>query len=1420
MRIEVAGARISVLLLLLVGVLPAGDSYAQPALDGYHVDRWTTADGLPVNGLTDILQTRDGYLWIATWDGLVRFDGLRFTVYTRSNSPGLPGNRLAQLFETDDGILWVRTEHHQLAALRDGVLEEVDATEGLIGREVRQLLADRDGSLLVGTNVGVFAWNGSRFEERWRKTGPELSSLSIASVLIARDSTLWIGTYDEGVIAVRGGTATAIRTYGGSRLTSVLALAEDDRGRIWVEAYPWQANREQGAVQGLFVVEGNELRRLDLGTPERVGADLVGTEVVRRGPDPAIFRTSGRLVSAVPEDAEEPWKWRLLPETPRSGPGPRSYTGWDFVYREDGFVLKLPIHPYGVLWDEDGSLWLATNGEGLWRYRSIPFRTLGLAEGLPFENVYPILVDRQNRIWTAALGQEGLFVVDPDEPATAERFLEEAAVLALYEDRQGSVWVGTNAGVCRFEPAVTPGRCAPLTPPGGDSGPVYAIFEDSEGVIWMADDRRLLRWWRGGWIDGSGGIPAGPAALRAVPSHKDSSTPVRRVRQALPEQRRFRAITEDARGNLWFGAALGGVSILLRNNGSSVLQLTTADGLPSNAVRDLVPESNGAVWVVTEDAGLARVVLGDAGAPPEVVAVTQRDGLPEEALHTMQADDLGNWWVSSNRGLFTLDRAQLDAWADGAGEGFRATLYTERDGLRNKEFNGGYFRAGSKGPDGRLWFSGQAGVVGVDPARAPRRSPPDVVIEAVTSSGVSRSVRGSVELAPRDRTFEVSYTALAFVVPEETRFRTRMTGYDDGWMDVDTRRTAYYTQVPPGSYVFGVSASGRDGTWGEPVEMLVTVRPFFHETVWFLALCAAALVVAVTAGFRWLVSKLRARQRELEAVVERRTRQIGEEKRRTEEALNLVEAQAEQLRSLDAAKSRFFANISHEFRTPLTLILGPVGELMESRETPTGHRLTLERVRRNAYRLLYLINQLLDLARLDAGGLALRSRREDLVALVAQTVSLFESVARVREVELVFSSDQPELEIAVDAEKIEKVVMNLLSNAIKYTDKGGRVAVSVNGSEGGSASIRVSDTGAGIPAEYLDRVFDRFFQVSGPRTRGQEGSGIGLALARELVELHGGTLQVESQVGAGSNFLAVLPDRPATEVNGEHVATSGSDILPSAGIDADSEPSLSGDSVPAPPDGPVSKPVLLVVEDNADLRRYLRSQLEEAFVVIEASDGSDGLERAVTSIPDIVLSDVMMGGMDGLELCRALKRDERTSHMPVVLLTARGDVESRLDGLETGADDYLAKPFEPRELLARLRNLVDQRRMLRARFSQSVFLLGADEVMLPPREVGFLERVKAVVQERMGDAGFGVDELCDQIGMSRSQVERKLSALVGESPGMLIRRLRLERAAQLLRRGEPVKAVAGAVGFRSRQHFSDAFRQTFGVSPSEVAEEE
>jgi len=546
-----------------------------------------------------------------------------------------------------------------------------------------------------------------------------------------------------------------------------------------------------------------------------------------------------------------------------------------------------------------------------------------------------------------------------------------------------------------------------------------------------------------------------------------------------------------------------------------------------------------------------------------------------------------------------------------------------------------------------------------------------------------------------------------------------------------------------------------------------------------------------------------------------------QERLSTQKALYEEKMEAEKLHELDAVKTRFFTNISHEFRTPLTLLVGPVADL---RKKYPAEKIIVA-MERNINRLQTLINQLLDLSKLEAKQLKVETDESDIAVFMQQLLASYESLAQNRKIFFHYSQNYASFRASFDADKVEKILTNLLSNAFKFTPVNGRIVVSIDYTTN-SVTLQVRDYGIGMEAERLPRIFDRFYQVQTDNQRNYEGTGIGLALVKELVEVLNGQISVESEVGKGTTFVVVLPLESASvglrqPKENVIVPHSGAGMFFSATDSHEAILANGDEDSSAFIDGLVNdsgRPILLIVEDNPDLRAYVRSIFEPRYQIVEAVDGEDGLTKAFEHVPDAVVCDLMMPRLDGLAFCQLLKTDVRTNHIPVVMLTAKATLDDRLEGLKFGADDYLSKPFNRDELEIRLQNLLTQRQTLRLKYLQQMLGISpipAEAVVLSIDE-RFLEKARAVVEEHLGDSRFDVEQFCKEMSMSRTHLHRKLKALTESSTTEFIRKIRLQRAGLLLRqRVGTVSEIAYQVGFESLPYFSKSFQEQFGVSPSD-----
>ncbi|MBX2876081.1 MAG: response regulator, partial [Saprospiraceae bacterium] len=622
--------------------------------------------------------------------------------------------------------------------------------------------------------------------------------------------------------------------------------------------------------------------------------------------------------------------------------------------------------------------------------------------------------------------------------------------------------------------------------------------------------------------------------------------------------------------------------------------------------------------------------------------------------------------------------------------------------------------------------------------------------------------------------FSLEFAALDLTSPATNRYQYQLVGYDEDWLTTDAkRRYVTYTNLDPGTYTFRVRGATRKSTWSTSAATVeIRILAPWWATIW--AYTAYALL--------------------LFAIL--RTIYIFQLRRK------VAQAEAEQFKELDAVKTKLYTNITHEFRTPLTVILGMAGKVEEDPKKWLGSG--IDSIKRNGQRLLHLVNQMLDLSRLELGKLALNMHQGDVIPFVSYLVQSYESYAESKGIQLRFEKSVNSLVMDHSADALSKIISNLISNALKHTPDGGRVTVGLDVQDN-QLLIEVIDTGVGIPEDHLSHIFDQFYQVDSGITRETEGTGIGLALVKELVDRLKGDIKVSSQEKVGTQFKVLLPISRKAEMK-EPVTEMY--YVPENVI----QPLVTKDVTIEPIDNKL--PLILLVEDNEDVAAYISSCLVGRFQVIHAHNGKVGVEKALKLIPDLIICDVMMPEMDGYQVCQLLKQDERSSHVPIVMLTAKADADSRLQGLRQGADAYLAKPFQPEELDLRLNNLLYLRGQIQSHFGQ--FPSNLQDANHYPQEHEFLSKVKSKILEHLASEDFGIPELCLAIGLSRSQLHRKLKAITGKSTSLIIRGVRMNEARKLLHSDLTISEIAYEVGYSSPNYFSTMFSESFGISPTEM----
>ena len=1071
----------------------------EKSISQYGSEQWQVDEGLPQNSVNAVIQGRKGYLWLGTFFGVVRFDGIQFTLF--DDVPGLSTCRVLSLLEDRSGALWVGTEEAGLLRYAGGDLRSYGPRDGLQGSLVSYLHEDAAGTLWVraggvlhradplgdGADTFRFTPYTSRSQagpgllqvaEGWPLTGPMLQD---------REGRLWVGT-SRGLCRLDSSGARLFEV--GTELPDgrLSDLAEDAEGGVWVAT-------GKGAVRIL----GEKTEVFD--TRQGLAGDDVRSIVVDR--DGSVWLGSRGGVTRLARGRSERF----------------------------GVAEGLSHEAVVTLFeDREGSLWIGTDGGGLNRLKDLPFTSFGTREGLSGDVALAVLEDRAGVVWVGT-NCAGLDRIEHGrvELVTAPE-LVDACVWSLAEDPRGGIWIGTwGGGLLHY----ARGRIERLVEEDGLAGNiVLALLAEDDGTLWIGTNGGGLQRYRDGTFarwGSSDGLPNDDV----------------------------RAILRSRDGGLWIGTS-GGLARLV--DGRVVVPGTVAI---HDAVRALYEDAGGLLWVGTYGGGLKRVEPDGT-----IVSYMRASGMPDDVVSAIIEDDREQLWMSSNQGVFRVGKVELDNYARGVVPKVRVISYGKEDGLPSRECNGGFQPAGIEDREGRMWFPTIRGVTVVDPreVRATEREPP-VVIEGMAVDGEALAAVDGLEVPPGAQTIEFHYTGLTMLAPDKVRFRYRLDGFDRLWIDAGARRTAFYTNVPPGRYTFRVIASLGGGPWSRPGASLdLRLRPRFVQTRWFYVVAVGGVVAFGAVGYGLRVSRLKRRELQLRLLVAERTRSLMEEKelaeQRREEAMRqqqeaerqqqeaerqkekaeraMLELEKRERELLEAkvtaeeasrAKSQFLANMSHELRTPLNAIIGYSDMLREEADDVDRRvlRTDLSSIHAAGKHLLGIVNDILDIARIESGRVELGQESFEIEALVNGVVSSVAPQAEKNGNRLEVAGLEHAGHMQGDEARVRQVLYNLVGNACKFTERG-RIRVAVARIEGeaveGWIEFEVRDTGIGMSRAQLERLFLPFTQADSSATRKYGGTGLGLSISKRLCDMMGGRIDVTSEPHRGSTFVVRLPARP------------------------------------------------------------------------------------------------------------------------------------------------------------------------------------------------------------------------------------------------------------------------------------------------------
>ncbi|WP_207428938.1 hybrid sensor histidine kinase/response regulator transcription factor [Pedobacter sp. SYSU D00535] len=1360
---------------------------------GYQFSHLTVRDGLPHNQINCIYKDQKGFIWFGTVAGLARFDGFSFKLYQHksSDSTTVGDNDIRSINEGPGGKMWVesRVGVHVYDPKTDRFTPRVD-------QELRKLSIPDNTIKVVRKDKSNNFWFISgktglyRFDPRRQTTSyikhilrdrTTISSSPIIDLRFGPNDEPWLIHVDGLLERIDRKTEQAVQRV---QLVSKQIKIKNDTYKIFIDSEGDLWVYDSMFSQGVFYVD-----------------KLSGTvKTINKTSFP--YRLSSNIVSGIIEDANK----KIWIATDHGG-----LNIIDKANRKVGYIFNQEDNEKSIsqnnlssiYYDDLGTLWVGTYKRGV-NYFHPGIVKFGLVKhsrspnSLVYNDINDFVEDRAGNLWIATNGK-GLTHYNrklqtfktyqhvPSDPNS----LAHDAVVCTYFDKAGKLWVGTYSGGLDYFDGTKfhHFKHNPTDATSISDNRISAILEDSSGRFWITT--------MGGGLNLFDKDTKRFKAFNVQGGHLNSNY--------------IFCILEDSRRNIWIGTGYG-LSVLPYNSGKFfhvVNRGENGNSLVHNSINCLREDSKGNIWIGTRE-GLS---IYNPRAK-KFANYSVADGLPDNNIQELESDKGGNFWISTSNGL---SKASVQYGREFA---LKFTNFDESDGLQGKEFN----RAASlKLKSGELVFGGADGFNIFDPAKIKinkNRSPlfitdlqlfnKSVKVGEVIDGDVvlDQSILDTKELILKSHqnVFTIAFAALNYLEPHKVKHQYMMEGFDRTWTTAETGvRKATYTNLDAGDYTFKVRVSSPDGGWTEdPLELRVRVLPPFYKSSWAYTLYALAffgcLYLIRQRGIRKLKSEFAAEQDRLEM-----QRVIDQEKAEAKRLIEQERLEAMRYRELDALKIKFLTNISHEFRTPLSLILAPIEKLLkQNQENPK----TLDQIaviKRNARRLLHLVNQLLDFRKMELKELKLQKRSGDIVKFVKEIAFSFKDIAEQKKIQLTFNSAFDELVISFDQDKVERILFNLLSNAFKFTLEGGRVSVTVDITTDKQLEIKVRDTGIGIERDKQAKIFESFFQNEIPDAIINQGSGIGLSIAKEFARLHGGDILLESEVNLGSCFTLLLPSASPT-------------------IDAKTEEPLEeiivGDSeaveLVKPEDSPVStkKLTVLIVEDDADFRFYLKDNLKEDFNVIEAGNGKEGWQKALFYHPSIVVTDISMPEMNGIELCKKIKNDNRTLHIPVVLLTANTGEQSHLEGLGSGANDYMTKPFSFEILQTKLRNLLKQQESFRKTYQRQVEVKPAD-VEIESADEKFLQEAIKIIEKNISNTNFSIDELSVLLYVSRVTLYKRIFNLTGKTPLEFLKSYRMKRAVQLLERGDfTISQVSYKVGFKTARNFVKSFKTEFGVVPS------
>jgi signal transduction histidine kinase/ligand-binding sensor domain-containing protein/DNA-binding response OmpR family regulator len=1350
------------LITLMILCLLALAGYTQPG----HINftSITSKDGLLSNTIFAILKDRYGLMWFATTDGLNKYDGTNFTVYRNSpdDSTSLRENEVLSLHEDKAGNLWIGTGggglsryNRQKNTFEHFTFDNTGLTRNAV---IKSICSDHRGRVWIAPYGSLYVMDtASRSVTQVDLPDANGSPVKTVVECIVEDSKhrIWIGT-ENGLFKYNSAT-NSFRRYiykegDPSSLAHdhVRAIAEDRSGTIWV-----------GTINGLCKLQPD-------------GEHFV---TYRNIPGNAASLSNNQVTCIEADNDGLLWVGTL--------DGLNSFniaTGKVTTYNsEDGNIFSLTGKSVSCSYfDKEGIYWFGTFLHGINKYDKninlFGFKPTGAfyQKGGPPPMITNFAENADGKVYVATF-DGGLYKFDYGTGRVRQidlrlggKPVQPLGIMALNMTPENRLYIGTcgkGVIVLNTKTGKTEQITAENIPGRLYSNDIYCMMEDSKGDIWA----------------GTNG-----AGIYVIHNNKViatyNRTPSGPNERLLPINAYIRAFAEDADKNIWIGTHGGGVAVYQPAGDAWTIYNQDNSRLPSNKIQSLFSDSRGTIWVGTDGGGLAMFDK----QKKQFTRFTEKDGLQNTTIYQIVEDLHGQLWLSTNTGISMMDPASHT---------FRN--FTSCNGVQNTNF---VHESGIRLSGGEILFGGLEGINYFNPAALTiNHNVPNVLLTDLKISnksviaGKDAPIKEDISIAREIRldykqNFALSFVALNYTLAKRNLYAYRLEGFERDWNFNGTNNTASYTNLDPGTYIFHVKASNNDGVWNTAeTSIKIYVRPPFWRTT-----AACILYILAVSGLL-----LYSRYRVMSSI-------------RKKLILEQEQQQVKRLQELDRLKLKFLTNLSHDLRTPISLISGPIDQIIDG-EKNTAKLDKLYIIRRNAKRLLNLVNQLLDFRKMEEQELTLQLSKGEFISFVKDVAGSFRDLSERKHINYSFSSTIPRLEALFDHSKIERILFNLLSNAFKFTLEGGSISVVLENSPGRDndtntwVTLKITDSGIGIPKETVNRIYDRFYQNDPSATILNYGTGIGLSIVKEFVNMHGGTIDVESEPDNGSTFTIHLP---------LVVAPGPADVIPQCAVVE--KTALTSKKISRKENGEVL-PLILLVEDNEDFRFYLKDNLRENYVVIEAANGKEGWQKALAHHPQLILSDVSMPEVNGIDMVNKLKADKRTCHIPVILLTALTDQQQQIKGIETGANDYITKPFDFEVLSAKIKSLLELKSAMKSTYVKQINLT-TPVVRIDSSDEVLLQEIVLFLEQNIMNPQLSVEVLSKQFGMSRSTLYTKMLQIAGETPVEYIRSFKLERAALLLRKSNmTIAEIAYQVGFTTPNYFARSFKQKFGMLPSEYA---